>query len=45
MLQTPAEVFARPGLRDKTLTLGSDWRDEPPFGPTRKQILALVSGA
>jgi 2-polyprenyl-6-methoxyphenol hydroxylase-like FAD-dependent oxidoreductase len=45
VLQTPAQVFARPGLRDKTLTLGSDWRDEPPFGPTRKQILALVSGA
>jgi 2-polyprenyl-6-methoxyphenol hydroxylase-like FAD-dependent oxidoreductase len=45
VLQPPAEVFARPGLRDKTLTLGSDWRDEPPFGPTRKQILALVSGA
>ena len=45
VLQPPAEVFARPGLRDKTLTLGSDWRDEAPFGPTRKQILALVSGA
>jgi len=45
VLQPPAEVFARPGLRDKTITLGSDWRDEPPFGPTRKQILALVSGA
>jgi 2-polyprenyl-6-methoxyphenol hydroxylase-like FAD-dependent oxidoreductase len=45
VLQTPAEVFARPGLRDKTLTLGSDWRDEPPFGPTRQQILGLVSGA
>jgi len=45
VLQTPAQVFARPGLRDKTLALGSDWRDEPQFGPTRKQILALVSGA
>ena len=45
VLQPPAQVFARPGLRDKTLTLGSDWRGEPPFGPTRKQILALVSGA
>jgi 2-polyprenyl-6-methoxyphenol hydroxylase-like FAD-dependent oxidoreductase len=45
VLQPPAEVFARPGLRDKTLRLGSDWRDEPPFGPTREQILALVSGA
>ena len=45
VLQPPAEVFARPGLRDKTLKLGSDWRDEPPSGPAREQILALVSGA
>jgi 2-polyprenyl-6-methoxyphenol hydroxylase-like FAD-dependent oxidoreductase len=45
VLQPPAEVFARPGLRDKTLTLGSDWRDEPAFGPTREQVLALVSRA
>jgi 2-polyprenyl-6-methoxyphenol hydroxylase-like FAD-dependent oxidoreductase len=45
VLRTPAEVFARPGLRDKTLELGSDWRDEPPPGPTREEILALASGA
>jgi hypothetical protein len=44
VLQTPAEVFARPGLRDKTLELGSDWRGAPPFGPTREKILALASG-
>ena len=43
VLQTPEEVFARPGLRDKALQLGSGWRDEPPFGPTREQLLALVS--
>jgi 2-polyprenyl-6-methoxyphenol hydroxylase-like FAD-dependent oxidoreductase len=43
VLDTPAEVFARPGLRDKTLQLGADWRDAPPFGPTREQLLALVS--
>ena len=43
VLQPPAEVFARPGLRDKTLKLGSDWREEPPFGPTREQVLAVVS--
>jgi hypothetical protein len=35
--------LARPGLRDKTLQLGSGWRDAPPFGPTREQLLALVS--
>jgi len=43
VLRTPEEVFARPGLRDKTLRLGSGWRDEPPFGPTREELLALVS--
>ena len=43
VLRTPAEVFARPGLRDKTLQLGSGWRSERPVGPTREQLLALVS--
>ncbi|TVZ02858.1 FAD-dependent oxidoreductase [Trebonia kvetii] len=43
VLDTPAKVFARPGLRDKTLRLGGGWRDAPPFGPTREQLLALVS--
>ena len=41
VLRTPDEVFARPGLRDKTLQLGSGWRDAQPFGPTREQLLAL----
>ncbi len=45
VLRTPEDVFARPGLRDKTLRLGSHWRDEPPFGPTREQILPLVSAS
>ncbi len=43
VLRTPEQVFAQPGLRDKTLELGSDWRDEPAFGPGREEILALVS--
>jgi 2-polyprenyl-6-methoxyphenol hydroxylase-like FAD-dependent oxidoreductase len=43
VLRTPEEVFARPGLRDKVIQLGSGWRDEPPFGPNREQLLALVS--
>jgi 2-polyprenyl-6-methoxyphenol hydroxylase-like FAD-dependent oxidoreductase len=45
VLRTPDEVFARPGLRDKTLQLGSGWRDAQPFGPTREQLLALVSAS
>ena len=44
VLRTPEEVFARPGLRDKTLELGSGWREEERFGPTREQLLALASG-
>ena len=43
VLRTPEETFAQPGLRDKTLQLGSGWRDAPPFGPTREQLLALAS--
>jgi 2-polyprenyl-6-methoxyphenol hydroxylase-like FAD-dependent oxidoreductase len=43
VLRAPAEVYARPGLRDKILQLGSGWRDEPPRGPTREQVLAMVS--
>jgi hypothetical protein len=44
VLRTPEEVFGRPGLRDRTLRLGSGWRDVEPFGPTREQFLALASG-
>jgi 2-polyprenyl-6-methoxyphenol hydroxylase-like FAD-dependent oxidoreductase len=43
VLRTPEEVFARPGLRDKTLRLGSGWRRGQPLGPTREQLLALAS--
>ena len=43
VLRTPEEVFARPGLRDQVLQLGSGWRDQPPFGPTREQFLALAT--
>jgi 2-polyprenyl-6-methoxyphenol hydroxylase-like FAD-dependent oxidoreductase len=43
VLRTPDEVFAKPGLRDKVLELGAGWRDAPPFGPTREELLALTS--
>jgi hypothetical protein len=43
VLHPPQEVFARPGLRDKTLQLGSGWREAEPLGPTREQLLTLVS--
>lgn len=43
VLRTPQEVFGWPGLRDKVRQLGAGWRDAEPFGPTREQLLALVS--
>jgi 2-polyprenyl-6-methoxyphenol hydroxylase-like FAD-dependent oxidoreductase len=43
VLRTPAEVYARPGLREKILELGGGWRDAPPSGPTRERLLALLS--
>jgi 2-polyprenyl-6-methoxyphenol hydroxylase-like FAD-dependent oxidoreductase len=43
VLQQPKRVYARAGLREKILDVGSGWRDAPPFGPTRADLLALVS--
>jgi hypothetical protein len=43
VLRRPDEVFASAGLREKVLRLGSGWRDEQPSGPTRQQLLALIS--
>jgi flavin-dependent dehydrogenase len=45
VLRRPGEVFARPGLREKALRLGSGWRHGPSLGPDREQLLALVSVA
>jgi flavin-dependent dehydrogenase len=43
VLRGPDAVFARPGLREKTLRLGSGSRDEPGLGPDREQLLTLLS--
>ena len=43
VLRTPEEAFARPGLRGKTLQLGSGWREQQPLGPDREQLLALAA--
>jgi len=45
VLQPPAEVLTRHGLQDKILELGAGWRDEPPLGPTREQLLDLVAAS
>jgi hypothetical protein len=34
--------MAEPGLLDRVKRAGGDWRDHPPPGPGRKQLLRLL---
>lgn len=43
VLDTPAEVMSRPGLQEKVASLGGVWREEPAFGPSRADLVALVN--
>jgi hypothetical protein len=43
VLRTPDAVFSKAGLREKTLRLGSHWRQEEALGPSREELLALVA--
>ena len=43
VLETPDEALARPGVREKVVALGDEWRNVAPFGPSRKELLAMVS--
>ena len=39
----PDEVMSRPGLFEKVIALGSDWRQDPVIGPDRAALVALVN--
>jgi hypothetical protein len=42
-LTLPTEVFARPGLADRVLELTEQSETRPPPGPTRAELLQLLS--
>jgi 2-polyprenyl-6-methoxyphenol hydroxylase-like FAD-dependent oxidoreductase len=42
VLALPEEVFARPGVVERVIELGSGWRDEQLPGPSRDELVALV---
>jgi len=42
VLEPTDVVLGRPGLLEKVIALGADWRDEPAFGPDRAQLVALA---
>jgi hypothetical protein len=43
-LACPEDVLAEPGMFDKVVELGSSWREDPVFAPTRDELLAIVAG-
>jgi len=43
VLELPEVALAKPGLLDKVIELGADWRDQPAFGPTRDELVALAT--
>jgi hypothetical protein len=43
VIERAEKVFADPALVEKVVALGADWRDAPPLGPSRSQLLELVA--
>jgi hypothetical protein len=43
VLELPDVALAGPGLLDKVIELGADWRDQPAFGPSRDELVALAT--
>jgi 2-polyprenyl-6-methoxyphenol hydroxylase-like FAD-dependent oxidoreductase len=43
LLELPDAVLSRPGILDKVIEHGAGWRDEPPIGPTRDELVALAN--
>jgi 2-polyprenyl-6-methoxyphenol hydroxylase-like FAD-dependent oxidoreductase len=43
VIATPDDVFARPGMFERVIELGSGWRDERLPGMSREELLAVVS--
>jgi hypothetical protein len=37
-------MLAEPGLFEKIIEVGADWRDAPPEGPGRMELLDVVHG-
>lgn len=43
VLELPDAVLARPGMLERIIELGADWRNEPAIGPNRDELLAMAS--
>jgi 2-polyprenyl-6-methoxyphenol hydroxylase-like FAD-dependent oxidoreductase len=43
VLELPGVVLSRPGIFEKVIEHGSQWRNEPAFGPTRDELVAIAN--
>lgn len=43
VLELPEVALGRPGVFEKISELGADWRDQPPFGPNRDELVAMAT--
>jgi hypothetical protein len=43
VIERAEEVLADPGLVEKVVTLGADWRNAPSLAPSRSDLLGLVA--
>lgn len=44
VLDLPQDVVARPGMFEKAIEFGADWRTQKALGPDRHQLVAMASG-
>ncbi len=43
VLELPDAVIARPGMFEKVVEFGADWRNEPAIGPNRDELVAMAT--
>jgi len=43
VLELPEVALGRPGVFEKITELGADWRNQPPFGPSRDELVAMAT--
>jgi hypothetical protein len=43
VLELPEVALSRPGVFEKVLELGADWRTDPTFGPKRDELVAMAT--
>ena len=43
VIELPEVALGRPGVFDKVIEHGANWRDQPTLGPSRDELIALAT--